>query len=192
MRASLQRRRKSGVLGPLQGLRWRVPGAGNTNHISVVPSKRMSFVPRPMTHTSARLLEFEPLRELLAGYSSSPPGRRRIGDLSPSLDRAWIETQHQLTAEIREFRRVGGRFEFSGLPEVAKLLEKSRIAGAAFETAEIRDIVLLVDRAAEWREIVKQPPAAMRAEWAAVAALSTGIQDFTDFLRSFRNRILPD
>jgi DNA mismatch repair protein MutS2 len=152
----------------------------------------MPFVPIPMTHSSARLLEFETLRELLAGYSSSLPGRRRIADLSPSLDRAWIETQHQLTAEIREFRRIGGRFEFSGLPEVAKLLEKSRIAGAAFETTEIRDIVLLVDRAAEWREIVKQPPAAMRSEWTAVAALSAGIQDFTQFLRSFRNKILPD
>jgi DNA mismatch repair protein MutS2 len=152
----------------------------------------MAFVPSPMTHTSARLLEFETLRELLAGYSSSLPGRRRIADLSPSLDRAWIETQHQLTAEIREFRRVGGGFEFSGLPEVAKLLEKSRIAGAAFETTEIRDIVLLVDRAAEWRELVKQPPAAMRSEWIAVAALSAGIQDFTEFLRSFRNKILPD
>ena len=152
----------------------------------------MSFVPTPMTHTSARLLEFETLRELLAGYSSSPLGRRRIAELQPSLERAWIETQHQLTTEIREFRRVGGRFEFTGLPEVAKLLEKSRIAGAAFETTEIRDIVLLVDRAAEWREIVKQPPAAMRSEWTAVAALSAGIQDFTEFLRSFRNKILPD
>ena len=152
----------------------------------------MAFAPSPMTHSSARLLEFETLRELLAGYASSPLGRRRIAELSPSLDRAWIDRQQQLTTEIREFRRVGGRFEFSGLPEVVKLLEKSRITGVAFETTEIRDIVLLVDRAAEWREIVKQPPAAMRSEWTAVAALSAGIQDFTEFLRAFRNKILPD
>jgi DNA mismatch repair protein MutS2 len=152
----------------------------------------MPFVPSPAQHTSARLLEFETLRELLAGYSSSPLGRRRIIELVPSLDRAWIETQHQLTTEIREYRRVSGRFEFAGLPEVAKLLEKSRIVGAAFETTEIRDVVLVADRAAEWREIVRQPPAAMRAEWTAVAALSAGIQDFTEFLRSFRNKILPD
>ena len=32
----------------------------------------------------------------------------------------------------------------------------------------------------------------MRSEWAAVAALSAGIQDFTGFLRAFRNKILPD
>ncbi len=152
----------------------------------------MTFVPNPVTHTSSRLLEFETLRDLLSGYASSPLGQRRIAELLPSLDRAWIETQQQLTTEIREYRRVGGRFEFAGLPEVKKLIEKSRIAGAALETSEIRDVVLVADRGAEWREIVRQPPAAMRSEWTAVAALSAGIQDFTSFLRSFRNKILPD
>ena len=152
----------------------------------------MPFVPNPVTHTSSRLLEFETLRDLLAGYASSPLGQRRITELLPSLDHAWIETQQQLTTEIREYRRVGGRFEFAGLPEVKKLIEKSRIAGAALETTEIRDIVLVADRGAEWREIVGQPPAAMRSEWTAVAALSAGIQDFAAFRRAFRNKILPD
>ncbi len=152
----------------------------------------MSFVPNPVNHTSSRLLEFETLRDLLSGYTSSPLGQHRIAELLPSLDRPWIETQHQLTTEIREYRRVGGRFEFAGLPEVKKLIEKSRIAGAALETGEIRDVVLVADRGAEWREIVRQPPAAMRSEWAAVGALSAGIQDFTSFLRAFRNKILPD
>jgi DNA mismatch repair protein MutS2 len=152
----------------------------------------MAFVPNPLSNTSSRLLEFETLRDLLAGYASSPLGQHRIAELLPSLDRAWIENQQQLTTEIREYRRVGGRFEFAGLPEVRKLIEKSRIAGAALETSEIRDVVLVADRGAEWREIVRQPPAAMRSEWTAVAALSAGIQDFTGFLRSFHNKILPD
>ena len=151
-----------------------------------------NLVPHAVTHTSSRLLEFETLRDLLAGYASSPLGQGRIAELRPSLDHAWLETQHQLTTEIREYRRVGGRFEFIGLPEVRKLIEKSRITGAALETTEIRDVVLVADRASEWREIVRQPPAAMRSDWIAVAKLSAGIQDFTDFLRAFRNKILPD
>ena len=57
---------------------------------------------------------------------------------------------------------------------------------------EIRDVVLAVDRAAEWREIALNPPAAMKFEWKAVANLSEQIVDFTDFLRAFRNKILPD
>ncbi|HUO14088.1 MAG TPA: Smr/MutS family protein [Verrucomicrobiae bacterium] len=148
-------------------------------------------MPAPL-HTSARALEFDSLRELLRGYASSPLGHRRIAALAPSTDFAWIEIQQQLATEIREFRRVGGRFDFSGLSEINSPLDKSRIAGAALETTEIRDILLVVDRAAEWREIALHPPATIRSEWRRVRSLSARIVDFTDFLRSFRNTINPD
>ncbi len=146
----------------------------------------------PITHTSAHVLEFESLRDLLRGYTSSPLGAERVSTLAPTTERAWIEQQQQLTSEVREFRRVGGRFEFSGLLDVTRLIEKSRIAGAALETTEIRDVLVVVDRAAEWREVVLSPPAAMKAAWTAVAHRSEGIEDFTEFLRSFRNKIQPD
>jgi DNA mismatch repair protein MutS2 len=148
--------------------------------------------PERLSQTSARVLEFDSLRDLLSGYTSSPLGQALIAALAPSTDRQWIENQHQLTREIREFRRVGGRFDFAALLEITKQVEKSRIAGAALETTDIRDVVLVVDRAAEWREIVLNPPAAMKFEWKAVAQLSSGIIDFTEFLRAFRNKILPD
>jgi DNA mismatch repair protein MutS2 len=149
-------------------------------------------MPPALSHASASVLEFQGLLDLLAGYASSPLGLARIADLFPSVDRAWIETQQQLTTEVREFRRVGGRFEFAGLLDVRELVAKSRIAGTAIETTEIREIVLVVDRAAEWGQIAASPPSAMRAEWKAVAELTTGIVDFTDFRRFFRNKILPD
>ena len=114
-----------------------------------------------LTHTSARVLEFESLRELLRGYSSSPLGGARIDGLAPSNDHGWIQQQHDLSSEVREFRRAGGSFDFSGLLEISGWMEKASISGAALETTEIRDIVHLVDRAAEWREIVRTPPAAM-------------------------------
>jgi DNA mismatch repair protein MutS2 len=129
---------------------------------------------------------------LIQSYASSPLGQRRIAALSPSIDPDWIREQHQLTTEVREFRRVGGRFDFSGLLDISRFVEESRISGAVLETTEIRDVVLVVDRAAEWREIALSPPAAMKVEWNAVAQLSSGITDFTDFLRTFRNKIQPD
>src|SRR6202049_2191169 len=147
---------------------------------------------RQLLHSSARVLECDTLRELLRGYSSSPLGRQRIEGLTPSTDRNWIDEQQQLTEEVREFRRAGGRFDFSGLLEIAKLIDKARIAGAALETAEIRDVVLVVDRAAEWREIALHPPASMKSEWCRVRALSERVTDFTEFLRFFRNKIQPD
>ncbi|HKF06545.1 MAG TPA: endonuclease MutS2 [Candidatus Sulfotelmatobacter sp.] len=147
---------------------------------------------QPVLHTSARVLEFDSLRELLRGFASSPLGKDRIAALAPSTDRDWIQTQQQLATEIREFRRVGGRFDFSALTDIGSLLAKSRITGAALETTEIRDVVAVVDRAAEWRLIAQNPPVAMRSEWREVHFLSSRIVDFSDFLRYFRNKIQPD
>lgn len=145
-----------------------------------------------MKNSSARLLEFDGLRELLRGYAASDLGRAKLAKLQPSIDAGWIRSQQQLTAEAREFRRVGGRFDFVGLVDVSQLLDKSRISGAALETLEIRDVIAVVDRAAEWREIAFNPPQGMKQDWVAVRELSSRVSDFTEFLRGFRNKILPD
>jgi DNA mismatch repair protein MutS2 len=145
-----------------------------------------------LIHNSARVLEFDSLRELLRAFASSPLGQTRIAALAPSTDPAWITEQQELAEEIREFRRVGGRFDFSGLLDVTRLIEKARIVGAVLETAEIRDVLRMVERAAEWREIALHPPANMRTEWRRSRTLSASVLDFTEFLRYFRNKIEPD
>jgi len=149
-------------------------------------------MPSGLIHNSARVLEFDALRELLRAYASSPLGHAKIAELAPSTDSAWITEQQEFTAEVREFRRVGGRFDFSALLDVTKLIEKARITGATLDTPEIRDVLLLVDRAAEWREIALHPPANMRKEWQRIYALSAAVPDFTEFLRFFRNKIELD
>lgn len=149
-------------------------------------------MPPQLLHTSSRVLEFESLRHLLRGYAPSPLGQTRIANLNPSTDAAWIQTQQELATEIREFRRVGGHFDFAGLIDIGDLVEQARITGVALETTQIRDVILVVDRAAEWREIARHPPAAMRSEWRQVQELSRRIADFTEFLRGFRNKIQPD
>jgi DNA mismatch repair protein MutS2 len=145
-----------------------------------------------LLHSSSRVLEFESLREMLRAYAPSPLGQARISNLTPSTGLEWIQAQQALASEIREFRRVGGRFDFAGLVDITALVERARIAGVALETADIRDVILVVDRAAEWREIARHPPAAMRSEWRQVHALSDRIADLVEFLRGFRNKIQPD
>ena len=145
-----------------------------------------------MANSSSRLLEFDVLRELIAGYAGSPLGHQRILDLEPSLDLDWITEQQEMTEEIREFRRAGGGFEFFGMLDPSTLVEKARISGAVLESAEIRDVVLLVDRAAEWKSIAHTPRAGMCRPWARITALSTRLEDFSEFLRFFRNKIRPD
>jgi DNA mismatch repair protein MutS2 len=145
--------------------------------------------PAPLAHTSAHILEFEALRDLLRGYTSSPLGAERVSALAPTTDRATIEQQQQLTVEIREFRRVGGRFEFSGLLDVTAV-GKIRIASAALEATEIRDIILVVDPRREWAQIALIRRS--HADSVDSGVCSLGIPDFTEFLRTFRNKIQPD
>ena len=146
----------------------------------------------PIQHCSEGVLEFDQLRQVLALYTGSPLGHARVMQLTPSRDRHWIERQQQLTEELRGYLRTGGHFDFHGLLDPTSLVNKSRIQGAALEIVEIRDLVLVADRAAEWREIALHPPAALQDTWQAVNELSQTLDDFTPLLRYFRNKILPD
>jgi DNA mismatch repair protein MutS2 len=148
--------------------------------------------PSPTHPGSERVLEFDQLRQVLALYMASPLGHARVARLTPSCDRHWIEHQQQLSEELRGYLRAGGRFDFTDLLDPTLLINKSRIQGAALEISEIRDLVLVADRAAEWREIAPHPPVAVQDKWQAVHELSQTLADFTPLLRYFRNKILPD
>jgi DNA mismatch repair protein MutS2 len=149
-------------------------------------------MPTPLLHSSAQVLEFDRLRGLLRGYGQSELGQGRIEALAATADRGWIERQQQLTSEIRQYIRAGGRFDFSGLGDPRKALEKSRIQGAMLEVSELRGLLTLVDRVAEWREIVLHPPTALKGAWPGIEELSSQIADFTPLLRFFRGKLLPD
>jgi DNA mismatch repair protein MutS2 len=150
------------------------------------------MVPSPLQHASARVLEFDQFRDLLSAYVHSPLGKDRVARLLPSADRSWIARQQQLAAEARRYLYGGGRFEFSGLFDAGSQLAKAKIEGASLEINELRDIILLADKAAEWREIALHPPDSVKAEWSGMTELALHIADFTDLLRFFRNKILPD
>ena len=150
------------------------------------------MVPLPLSNSSSRVLEFDQFRDLLSAYVHSPLGKAEVAQLVPSVNRIWIQRQQQLTSETRRFLSVGGRFEFTGLFDAGSLLAKSRIAGASLEIDQLRDILLVADKAAEWREIALHPPAAVKAEWDGMLELALQIADFTELLRFFRNKILPD
>ena len=149
-------------------------------------------MPVPLLHSSARVLEFESLRELLLAYASSPLGKDAIARLRPTADRTWIEQQQQLVDEIRRYYRTGGRFEFSGLHDPGTLLDRSRISGAALELDDLRSILTIADRAQAWRQVGLHPPATMDAPWPAVDELTRRLTDFSALLGYFKGKLLPD
>ncbi len=149
-------------------------------------------MPQAIQHSSSRILEFDAFREVLAGYVSSPLGKAGVSQLVPSADRPWIARQQRLAEETRRFLVAGGSFDFSGLFDAHVLLSQAKISGATLELSQLRDVLLLADKAAEWREMALHPPDAVRGEWKEMLELSRSIADFTPLLHYFRNKILPD
>jgi DNA mismatch repair protein MutS2 len=152
----------------------------------------MTLMPTPLAHSSAAVLEFDSLRQMVRGCCQSELGRGAVDDLEPTADAGWIERQQQLTAELRAFLRAGGSFDFAGLIDPTQSVLRARIAGAALDPAELREAVLVIDRAAEWRQTALNPPQAMKEPWPAVAELSAALADFTPLLHYFANKFAPD
>jgi len=148
----------------------------------------MSLAP----YWSESLLEFERLREILLAYCGSELGRQRVVALCPTTDVAWIARQQELADEVQRLLQAGGGFEFHGLTDISELLKKSRIIGATLEIAELREVLVIADRADEWRAMALNPPASLEGNWQGMHALSEQLADFTLLLRFFRGKILPD
>src|SRR2546423_4422321 len=133
--------------------------------------------PQPLQHVSSRVLEFDSFREVLGVYLSSSLGKARAAGLAPTDDREWIIRQQQLAEEARRFLASGARFDFGGLFDAKSLLAQAIIPGAVLAIDEIRDTLLVIDKASEWREIALNPPVVVQENWTGMRELSQGIAD---------------
>ncbi len=151
-------------------------------------------IPSPLAESSASALEWPRLREHIAGHAASPLGRAWTLALEPCADAAWIDSQQQRTAEIRDLLTGGGTFDFHGLFDPGDLLDQSRLEGAALEGMQINGLLTIIERAAAWRTLVKPSPGAAPRTWPAIAGLSAPLldHDFAPLLRELRGKIDPD
>lgn len=168
---------------------------GASTKIGDVTSQALlPIIPSPLQEISAAALEWPRLREHIAGRATSPLGRAWIFALAPSADLAWIDQQHQRTAEMRAMLNAGGSFDFNGLFDPSILLDKARIDGAALEATEIRDLLNVIERVAAWRNLITPSPNSTRYEWPGILNLSSALldHDFAPLLHHLRGKIEPD
>ncbi|MEO8594513.1 MAG: Smr/MutS family protein [Candidatus Solibacter sp.] len=149
--------------------------------------------------TSAEVLEFEALRQLLGRYIASPLGKRELEAVSPIADRAALDTALAEAAEAIQYlhtaqhpqagaRGAALRIEFGGLPDVEQAVHKLRIEGAGLEPKEIFGIFTLLDVAAE----AKSHLAASAERFPLLGRRAAAIGEFRTLLRELDGKILPD
>ncbi len=150
-------------------------------------------------NTSAEVLEFEPLRQLVGRYLSSAMGRRELAKVEPHNDRERLERDLAETGESIEYLRLASRpqpasrgaairVDFSGLPDTQAAVHKLHIEGASLDPKEIFDLFALLDRAADAKSVLT----AAADRFPLLGARARTIGDFRALLQSLDGKILPD
>ncbi len=147
-----------------------------------------------LTERGGAALQWEALRERVAGRAQSALGQARVRALEPVADLEWIEAQQGRVAEMRVLFAGGVAFTFRGVFDVAGMLEKARIPGAALEAEELLRVLAHAERVEAWRQLVLAPPDAVKGAWPGIEALSAPLlgYDLVPLLRSLVGKLEPD
>lgn len=149
--------------------------------------------------TSAQLLEFDRLRELVGRYLATGPAREELAGLAPLEERADAEQALAAVAEAVEYlnaasrpqpaaRGAAVRLRFGSLPEPGDSVRKLHIEGSSLEAKEILALTELLDRAADIRSVLL----AVADRFPKLGAQGAAMGEFRSLLRDLAGKILPD
>jgi len=150
-------------------------------------------IPSALSERGGAALQWETLRDRIAGHAMSTLGRMRVLALEPSSDAAWIELQQGRNQEMQRLL-TERRFDFRGIFDVTEALDKARIEGAALEAIELQAVLAHAERVEAWRRLVLAPPDAVRGQWPGMESLSAPLlpYDLDPLLRALSGKIEPD
>jgi DNA mismatch repair protein MutS2 len=149
--------------------------------------------------TSAEVLEFESLRQLLGRYVASPLGRRELVKVAPHADRQRLEAELAEAGEAIQYlslaarpqptsRGAAIRVDFGTIPDVEPAVHKLHIEGAGLEPREIFELFTLLDIAADAKSYLT----AAAERFPLLGRRAQTIGDFRALLRELDGKILPD
>ncbi len=152
-----------------------------------------------MRNTSAGILEFESLRQLIGRFIFSPLGRAELAKLQPHTDRERLEADLAEAEEATEYLRAAAkpqpaargaaiRLNFSSIPDLTATVYKLRIEGATLEPKEISDVLAFLDRAADARSILQS----VMERFPRLGRRSQSIGEFRALLNDLTGKIEPD
>lgn len=152
-----------------------------------------------MQHSSAEVLEFPALREVVGRYVASAAGKARLETVWPGSDAAVIEAGLANLREAMSYLRTAAqpqpagrgaavRIRFGDLPDCGLALATLRIEGATLEGRQIWELTALVERAGEARAILL----AAEERFPRLARLAAQFPDLRDAAREIAGKILPD
>jgi DNA mismatch repair protein MutS2 len=152
-----------------------------------------------MPFSSSDLLQFDELKELLAGYAGSAAGKRQMLDCEPQANRRVVEGDLAETNEAIAYLRDAAllqkaaagaaiRLQFDQLREIDGPLRLLRVEGARLEGREILDIFHTLSLAGEYRALLM----AVADRYPRLSRRAQKLGDLRGLARKYERAILPD
>ncbi|MGH9584939.1 MAG: endonuclease MutS2, partial [Bryobacteraceae bacterium] len=152
-----------------------------------------------MTFSASELLQFDGLKDLIAGYAGSAAGRALVRALEPHRDRAVLEAAlaeageaiaylHEVAGAQQTARGAAIRLRFDQLRDLEAPLRVLQIEGAALAGIQILDLFHALAIAGEYRAVLLS--AAER--YPRLARRARQLADLRELTRTFGRAFLPD
>ena len=143
-----------------------------------------SFVSRP----AEEILEFDRLRDLLRGHTTSAPGQRAVDALAFRTDRAELDREFAAIAEAMACLRAGNEVGFGALADPQPWLARISMPGALLEPAGLLDVASLADTSAWLKDFFREAA----PQFPLLAGRARSLADFRPLAAAIRRAILPN
>ncbi len=152
-----------------------------------------------MPFSSTALLQFDELKDLLAGYAGSLAGRALLYAIEPHHDRFALESNladageaigylRELSGAQETARGAAIRLRFDRLPDIEAPLRILRVEGASLDGREILALFQTLAVAAEYRGIL----VSVASRYPRLAHRAHALADLRDIARRYQRAFLPD
>ena len=141
-----------------------------------------------MGRRAEEILEFDRLRDLLRGRTTSAPGRRAIEALEFRTERAQLQREFSAIAEAIAYLRSGEELGFGGLADPEPWLGRLSLPGAVLAPAELLNATSLIDAGTSLREIFRDSP----AKFPLLTERARSLADLRFVAIAIRRAILPN
>jgi DNA mismatch repair protein MutS2 len=135
-----------------------------------------------------QLLEFDRLKEIVAGFSTCVPGRRAILALDPQQDVTALSAEFEFIREAVAYLRSGSELGFGSLADPEQWLARLGVPASVLSSAELLDAASLMEAVSGVRQTFKNDA----AKYPRLSERAASLPDLRHLLTAIRRTILPN
>jgi DNA mismatch repair protein MutS2 len=141
-----------------------------------------------VSRPAQELLEFDRLKNIVAGFTTCAPGRRAVEALTPQQDAEGLGAQFELVREAIAYLGAGSELGFGSLADPAAWLARLFVPGSVLATRELLDAVSLIETVGGVRQTFRGEAAKHRH----LAERARRLPDFRQLSEAIHRAILPN